>query len=209
MISTEQTSKPKTCSLHAIARDKTTLQDSLNACQSVWNMEGAIALLYSPRSCQFARIVQGEAQILLMNPENQPIDLPDVFEARVFNSEAELRWLNQFNGRGRTVLLSDNPISDEQRTAIGYDSVDLLTDLETLPQNYLLWGEGWKKPDKENWDNKWSRLTLARIGSLPVPISGVERKQTVVLKAQEYLQADDYGNVSVVEERLLGLEIQK
>lgn len=207
MTTTEQTTEPKTCSLYAIARDKTTLQESLDACQSVWDMERAIALLYSPRSCQFACLVQGENQIVLMNPKNQPVDLSDVFEARIFNDKAELRWLNQFNGRGRAVLLADAPISEDQRTEIGYDLVDPLTDLETLHQNYLLWGEGWTKPDA--WENEWSRLTLARIGSLPVPISGIEHKQSVGLKVREYLKADDYGNTSVVEERLLGLEIKK
>lgn len=205
MTSTEQTTEPKTCSLHAIARDNTTLQDSLDACQSVWKAEGAIALLYSPRSCQFARLVWSENQLVLMNPKNQSVDLSDVFEARIFNSEAELRWLNQFNGTGQAVLLSE-----DEKSLDGYKSVEALTDLESLPQTYLLWGEGWTKPN--TWGEEWSRLTLARIGSLPVPISGIERKerkQFVGLKVREYLKADDYGNTSVVEERLLGLEEEK
>lgn len=201
MTRIEQTTEAKTCSLYAIARDNTTLQESLDACQSVWQAEGAIALLYSPRLCQFARLVQSENQIELRNPKNQPIDLSNVFEARVFNTDAELRWLNQFNG-GQVVLLSEHETHLD-----GYESVETLTDLEPLHQTYLLWGEGWTKPN--TWGEGWSRLTLARIGSLPAPISGIERKQFVGLKVREYLKADDYGNMSVVEERLLGLEKQK
>lgn len=202
MTSTEQTNEPKTCSLYAIAHNETTLKDSLNACQSVWDMEGAIALLYSPRSCQFARLMKDGSQSVLMNPENQVIGLSDVFEVRVFSDEAELRWLNQANGTGRAVLLSE-----VEKTLDNYEPVKTLMDLETLPQTYLLWGAGWIKPDA--WGDEWSRLTLARIGSLPVLIFGVERQQSVRLKVREYLKSDDYGNMSVVEERLLGLEKQK
>ena len=189
----------QTASLYAIARDDTTLQASLDACQSVWNISHAIALLYAPRSCRFARLVKDGDRANLVDERGRAIDVADVFEARVFNLEAELRWLNREKGKGRSVLLSEDAKELEN-----YRSVDTLANLDCLEQQYLLWGEGWNKP--ESWTSEWSRLTLARIGSLPVPLGGVQRLKSVALKVREYLQEDEYGNLSVVEERLLKLE---
>lgn len=189
----------KLCSLYAIARNNTTLQDSVNACQTVWEIEGAIALLYSPAKCQFARLHCENDTVQFLDYIDQPIDITKVFEARIFNDDAELRWLNQECGKGRSVLLSQQLLQLQN-----YDSIETLTNLEHLDQHYLLWGEGWTKP--EQWSEQWSRLTLARIGGIPVPVSKLQRQQTVKLFVREYLRADNYGNLSVVEERLLGLE---
>ena len=198
------------CSLCAIAREDTTLQESLKACRSSLTGKETIALLYSPKDCQFARLGHNNGVIALLNHENEPIeasDLAQVFEARIFNENAELRWLNQSAGLGRAVFLweeSASPQAPATNTAInGYDPIETLTELECLEQDYLLWGEGWTKPDQ--WGEGWSRLTLARIGPLAVPIKDLHQHQSAVMKVREYLKADDYGNLSVVEERLLGV----
>jgi CRISPR-associated protein (TIGR03984 family) len=193
-------STAETLSLYAIARNNTTLQDSVHACQTVWEIEGAIALLYSPRKCQFARLHCQTDTVQFLDYEDNSVDITNVFEARIFNDHAELRWLNQEKGRGRSVLLSE-----QEKRLQDYEAIDVLTDLEQLDPRYLLWGEGWTKP--EQWSEQWSRLTLARIGSIPVPIANLQQSSTVALKVREYLKADDYGNLSVVEERLVKLEI--
>lgn len=193
-------STTETLSLYAIARNDTTLQESVNDCRTVWKIEGAIALLYSPRDCQFARLRCQDDTVQFLDHEDQPIDVSKVFEARIFNDQAELRWLNQECGKGRSVLLSE-----QEKRLQDYEAIDTLADLEHLDQHYLLWGEGWTKP--EQWSEQWGRLTLARIGTIPVPIANLQQSNTVALKVREYLGADDYGNLSVVEERLLGLEI--
>ncbi len=80
--------------------------------------------------------------------------------------------------------------------------------LDTITQQYLLWGKGVSPPPQEGW----SRLAAARIGALDVPILGIQRNtQQVQLIAREYIgfcegQAGEYGNVAVLEERLIKLE---
>jgi len=112
------------------------------------------------------------------------------------------------NGLGRAVL-----ISDIELTSVFNDEVDVsLTQiLDTIPQQYLLWGKGIVRSPSSF--QGWSRLAAARIGTLDVPIMGIKPKQQVKLMAKEYIglcegeAGEKYGNVSVLEERLLGLEI--
>ena len=40
-----------------------------------------------------------------------PVDVDEVFEARVFNRKAELRWLNDPTGKHRTVVVAETPVS--------------------------------------------------------------------------------------------------
>jgi CRISPR-associated protein (TIGR03984 family) len=173
-----------------------TLPDALQACSHP--LAGAIALLYSPTACQFAKL---QADGHLADSDGSSIDLSTVFEARVFNSDCELRWLNNSNGKGPAVLLSENSIADYLEN----DS-DPLNAISTHPQQYLLWGKGTNCFTIDGW----SILATARIGKLPVPIAGVSTNQQAYLQACEYLSTvGDYGNVAVVEERLIGLEVKK
>lgn len=199
MTTAQNESHSNSSSLYAVARDEVSLQASLKAYRSILKEHEAIALLYSPRSCQLARVAADESAILL-DHRNHPIDPSRVFEARVFSDKAELRWLKRGHD-GRAAILSEI-----EKTVEGYTPVEALVDMQKLRQTYLLWGKGSVHP--EGWAEGWSRLTLARIGPLPIPISGVSpHQQSVALVAEEYLQEDSYGNLSVVEERLLKLEI--
>jgi hypothetical protein len=76
--------------------------------------------------------------------------------------------------------------------------------LEKIPQQYLLWGER----AKHHNSNGWLQLSTARIGSLNVPLpDDFSQGQRVYLKTVEYLaEVDDFGNVSVIDERLVKLE---
>lgn len=173
----------------------TTLADALQACSHP--LAGAIALLYSPTACQFAKLqVDGH----LVDSDDSSINLSTVFEARVFNPDYELRWLNNSHGQGTAVLLSENLITDYLES-----NLETLEPLSTHPQQYLIWG---KRTDRSA-SAGWSILAAARIGKLPVPISGITTEaQRAYLKACEYLVTGEYGNVSVVEERLIKLEVK-
>ncbi len=172
-----------------------TLTDALQVCAQP--LKEAVALLYSPNACQFAKL---QANGYLVDSEGTFIDLNAVFEARVFNHTCELRWLNNSNGQGEAVLISENPITSYLET-----DIEPLKPLSTHEQQYLLWG---KSTDHATTDG-WSILAAARIGKLPVPIREVATEQRAYLQACEYLAVvDDYGNVAVVEERLIGLEVK-
>lgn len=173
----------------------TTLADALQACSHP--LAEAIALLYSPTTCQFAKLqVDGH----LVDSDDSPLSLSTVFEARVFNPDYELRWLNDSNGQGPAVFLSEKPITDYLES-----NLEPLEPLSTNPQKYLLWGKGTESSTADDW----SILAAARIGKLPVPIRGVAIEKRTYLQACEYLAiVDDYGNVAVVEERLIGLEVK-
>jgi CRISPR-associated protein (TIGR03984 family) len=160
-----------------------------------------IALLYSPQSCQLARLKEGQ----LEDYHNQPINnWREIFEARIFNPETELRWLNRNQGKGEAVLITE-ATKEEQ-----------LKDFSALPpveceriepcQQYLLWGE---TAHNKNCSEGWQRLAEARIGKLDIPLDrALNQNQRVYLKTYEYLsnQSDEYGNFAVIEERLVQLD---
>ena len=75
--------------------------------------------------------------------------------------------------------------------------------IETLPQTYLLWGEGTGR----QMSGGWSELGTARIGGLPVPVGNVGRNQRVLLHSVEYIVEAEHGNAVVFDERLLKLEV--
>jgi len=122
------------------------------------------------------------------------------FEARIFNSNYELRWLNQSNGEGIAVLLSEQGIESYFKKSVDLDAI------KAQEQAYFLWGEGYKAILKPGW----SRLTTARLGKLDIPVGGVNQsKQRVKLITKEYFQclAELHGNVIVAEERLMDLQL--
>lgn len=172
------------------------LTEVLESCKSY--LVDGIGLVYSPNSCEFVRLEAGE----LKNYSGETIDYSTIFEARIFNETAELRWLNQNEGHGIGVILSESVLESPLPKQI-----DILDELEANENQYLLWGKGINSKGEEN--GAWGTLVAARIGGLAVPISGIEQDRRVFLKAREYLKAvDNFGNFGVVEERLLGLDVK-
>jgi CRISPR-associated protein (TIGR03984 family) len=174
-----------------------------------------IGLLYSPRKCRFARLIEGAPQ----DEFNAAIELVDVFELRFFNGATELRWRQESSGKGRAVILGESPLTIEGWTS---DSKKLLESDEVpadarnpgtphlLRQKYFLWGTGLSSQADRGRPvaSGWSRLTEARIGVLAVPMPSVPEGERVVLNAVEYLaDGDDDGNVVVIEQRCVGLAI--
>ena len=178
------------------ADEQMSLTDAISACQEV--LEGAIALLYSPQSCILARLASDGT---LQNAGGRDIDLTIVFEARLFNEDCELRWLNRRVGVGDVALISEAA----QHSLIGFAAIDSHT-CEPVPQRYLLWGE---RARSQPGVDTWRRLADARIGKLDIPLAqSFGQEQRVYLKTSEYLAtADNYGNMAVIEERLVKLEV--
>ncbi|MFM7885532.1 MAG: CRISPR-associated protein Csx19, partial [Pseudanabaena sp.] len=154
------------------SKENISLKEALKQCAVF--LEDAVALVYAPSFCTFAKFENDNLSLI----ENK--SLSTVFEARVFNQNVELRWLNVSNGLGRAVL-----VSDIELTRVFNDDVDVsLTEiLDTIPQQYLLWGKGVDNKRSPSTPSSWSRLAAARIGALDVPIADIHPKQQVHLIA--------------------------
>ena len=175
------------------------LMEAIAQCSKV--LKGAIALLYSPQSCQLLQLTNQKFQYP-DGKEKDAHELSDIFEARIFNEQCELRWLNHSYGQGKAVLLSESEQSIQDFIAL--DPISC----ECRNQEYLLWGQKAKnQPNQEGWQI----LSEARIGKLNIPLSEtIKEDERVYLQSCEYLsnKFDQYGNYSVIEERLVKLEVK-
>lgn len=150
-----------------------------------------VALAYTPARCLVAAVA-GSA--LSVRSGEVPVD--EIFELRAFGRDAELRWLHEDAGLGRAVILTEDGALlrglEGEPGAIDY--------LERLDNTYLLWGTALE----EDCDG-WTTLAEARVGAIEIPLADVSRDDRAWLHSFEYLAADpEHGNVSVVEERLVG-----
>jgi len=152
--------------------------------------EQTFAVLHAPSKCHLA-ILQDQD----FHNANGKIDTASVFEARVFNAKAELRWLNIASGAGKAVVLSkeDKRFFADKRDENYVDTID---------QDYLLWGRS-----TGNSVGDWTQFAEARIGAFLVPLKSVAKDSYAKFTAIEYLGEYEDGNVAVAEERLTGIKI--
>lgn len=158
----------------------------------------ANALCYSADTCVLASI---DARVpgLRTVPANTAFEPSTVYEARLFNTTAELRWLGEPGGKGQTVVLADDPLE----SSMYFPTKDNIEIIDALPNQYLLWGKGTARSAAA--PAGWSTLAEARVGGIDVPIAAIADGGRVVLQTREYLAVDkEHGNVFVTEERLLG-----
>lgn len=163
-------------------------------------LQVANALVYSPKYCQLLKLEEDgqiynhKGSLLSLNYQTE-----NIFEARIFNEQFELRWLQENDGLGKAVIISEQELDNSKPIEI----------TDKVPQQYLLWGE----KAKTQLENGWQRLSTARIGSLNVFVNethqNMSENQRIYLHTCEYLNVlDDYGNVGVFEERLVKLEVK-
>ena len=196
--------------LYGRARNDVDLLTAIEQCGDLLLQAPSIALLYAPDWCGFAQVEQKNGSVV-MDPSPgaaKRFDQAMIFEARVFGEQAELRWLKQWPKQGRAVLIAEHDISKCLA-----DDAGSFKDTDHFDHSYLLWGEG--TTNFHELPTNWSRLAMARIGTLDVPYpmnsglsSVTQQNERVYLVAREYLAVSDddqQGNVSVVDERLLKL----
>ncbi len=162
-------------------------------------------LFYTPTQCLFGRW-DGDK---IRDATDKPLDLEQVFEARLFNSNVELRWLKGFtpDNLGNAVYLFEQPTANNKN----WIQQPTLSNLKTHENQYLLWGEYWQA---DNLAENWSCLATSRIGKLLVPVANLQKNQRVILKTREYFGlpdnvAGEHGNKVVIEERWLSLDLYK
>jgi CRISPR-associated protein (TIGR03984 family) len=133
--------------------------------------------------------------------------LSDVFEARLFDGDMELRWLQRDpDGSGDAVVVAEAA----DRVSAWVDAGDLgmttradVSYVDAWDNPYLLWGRrGPEQPDVGGW----ATFTSARIGSLTVPVAVASGRGAAQLVSREYMALDSAGNAYVVDERLCRFE---
>ena len=141
------------------------------------------AILYAPKKC-FLGLVNKDGNIEVKDNVDK-FNIDKVYEARVFNSEKELRWLSS----GETETLTDNCLKKVESFANVIEN-----------QKYLLWGQSTGATSGD-----WTQFAEARIGAFFVPLKNVAEKGYAQFTAIEYLKEFADGNVAVFEERLTGI----
>lgn len=168
--------------LHVASRDDLTFAEAME------DAPDGVALLTTP--WRYEVVTAAEARLSM--PEG-------VFEARVFDESTELRWLNDMDGRGRAVLLTEDPAVLPE----AFTTREQVEVIGTENGGYLLWGKAVETADG------WTTLTTERIGSLRVP-TGIERGEHASLVTREYIARDpDHGNAYIAEERLLAFQVSE
>ncbi len=197
--------------LYGRATDGIDLLAAIKQCKDLLLKTPSTALLYTPDWCGFAQVdlKNGSVELTVSPHEQDRYDREAIFEARIFNAQAELRWLKQWPNKGRAALIAEEDVSGYLAVAAG-----TFPDAESYDHPFLLWGEGAAAKPNELLPG-WSRLATARIGTMDVPYPLDPKRPTVsvpneriYLIAREYLAVpddDEHGNVSVVDERLMKL----
>ncbi|WP_322777750.1 CRISPR-associated protein Csx19 [Frankia sp. Cas4] len=194
--------------LYSATSEKVTLADAIRLTGLGADLGDAVALLASPKRYTVARLSGGR-----LTGSEKTVDLPAagsaaVFEARIFNRDAELRWLHTGNGVGTAVILAESP----DPCARLAEALPRLDAVETIENKYLLWGRPLPAGDDADADAggsgpRWVRLAEARIGQLDVPLPRAPRRdECAYLRTVEYVTIEtEHGNAGVAEERLVEL----
>lgn len=188
--------------LYSYQVQDTTLKDAIANCGDI--LKDAIALLYSPTKCHVLRFNGDKLEDAYGKAFE---DLKKIFEARIFNQNHELRWLNRNSSVGQAVLLSETEFSTAKPESFKKEEINYQ---ECIPQEYLLWGEtvSWDDVHSRHTDFQkgWQRLTEARIDKIDIPLDEhIAPKQRVYLETCEYIAKRNFGNMVVIEERLVKL----
>ncbi|MFF3409371.1 CRISPR-associated protein Csx19 [Streptomyces sp. NPDC002742] len=161
-------------------------------------LAGAVALLSTPDTFVIAT-VRDDGRCATADADAH---LGEVFEARVFVPDAELRWTATAPGSGRAVLLAENPALLPADPFS--EDVAALEAVDIIEARYLLWG---RPVDHDPAPDGWTALHTPRIGTLRVPAPRPAPDERMQLVAREYVATEPrHGNAYICEERLLYLE---
>ncbi|MDT3440479.1 CRISPR-associated protein Csx19 [Pseudofrankia sp. BMG5.37] len=150
------------------------------------DLTGAVALLCTPVEYLVARVDATGG----CNGSEGPLPLDDVFEARVFTADVELRWVRR-GDVGEAVLVGEGVVG-------GAPSVET----DVIDSWYLLWGEHDERADVPDG---WRALSAARVGVLWIP-TDLTSGGRARLRVREYVGYDRFGNAYVLDERLCAIE---
>lgn len=189
----------RTIYLHC-ARSPGTLEDYLRHLDTVTGT----GLAYAPDDAFWFTVQDGRTSWLSPDGESLTGDLASragIFEVRVFNQDAEYRWIHGTGGNGDIYTLED---SDTPAALYRLGAGD-----GPVTEDWLLWGLD--TGPAPTLPPGWSFTAAARVGSraLPMdPYTGSGRGRPF-LSMGLYVGEDAHGNVSVQAERPLSLGWKK
>lgn len=161
-------------------------------------------LAYAPDDAFWFTVHDGRTFWLSPDGDSLIEDLasrPGIYEVRVFNQDAEYRWIHGTGGLGEIYTLEDSDVPAAlYRLGTGDGPVT---------EDWLLWGLDTEPVS--SLPPGWSATAAARVGSraLPVdPYTGPGRGRPF-LRVALYVSEDAHGNVSVQAERPLSLGWKK
>jgi CRISPR-associated protein (TIGR03984 family) len=174
--------------------DDATLADVLAGAAGVWREPPPIGLASTTSWHGFVRLVGDE-----LVAADRTVDRDEIFDARLFSEDVELRWLHQGAGLGKAVLLAESAGALAAAGPVFGPAADEPV-ADTRAGFMALWGTS-GGPDRD-----WYVLREHRIGRLPVPIAPPpDNRSHLALRVREYIGRDEHGNAHVIDERLLGL----
>ncbi|OLT37829.1 CRISPR-associated protein [Actinomadura sp. CNU-125] len=168
--------------LHAASRDEVTFAEALAVAPA------GTALLSTPWRYEVVTAADAAAR---------PPD--GVFEARLFDERAELRWQNRDDGRGTAVFLTPY----EELLPDGLTRLAPVEAVDVIPGYYLLWGTAVRDDEAPQG---YTTLTTARVGARRIPAE-IPVREHASLEVHEYVTRDGHGNAYVAEERLVRIEV--
>ncbi|MDQ1295344.1 MAG: hypothetical protein QG608_3229 [Actinomycetota bacterium] len=162
----------------------------------------AIGFVLCPEAAFWWRWQDGCPRDRRGNALEGPWDLMAAFELVAFDGVRELRWLHSQEGRGRAVVLAEDP----QALPVGDQVV-----FDTAPRRV---GDPYRRilaGSLSDVGRGWARLRAARYHDADLPVSlpnaHAGDRPVAVLTGVEYAVEDEHGNLTVVDSRLTGLEI--
>lgn len=192
--------------------DDATVADCLALAAGPLRGQAGVGFSYTPsisRFCLLEPSVAETAELTDRDAEGNvaKVDLGSAFELRLFGDYFELRWAQANAARGYITVCTD----DDAMAALMSNAN--LAGLKLKPREasaqahsvcatdhgYLLWGTA----TGETGDG-WTKLSSARIGTICVPFAPSAPASRLVLKAREYFETREAGNVVFIGERLIG-----
>jgi CRISPR-associated protein (TIGR03984 family) len=157
-----------------------------------------VAFLYSPGQFLVARYTDSGFE----SPKGEISSekLNSVYSARLFNENAELRWQQRPGRTSEAVAVGESKLDLDKNN--GWEKKEEERQIvDIVDQRFICWGK--YKADASG--SGWGRLIEDRIEPIAVYVKG-NNDDRIQLEWKEYLaEADGYGNVVAVDERLVKL----
>jgi CRISPR-associated protein (TIGR03984 family) len=153
-----------------------------------------IALLYSPNWAKIVRVKDGKFDCM-QDGKFDENELPSVFEAKIFNEDIELRWVNKDGEVGVSTTLNE----------VGNGDSNHPIRLSDERSKHLLYG---KLQNNGKMENGYVTIFDEKVGRIKVPVDNdfVFSEGNLAFECYEYYLLDEkYGNARVIDTRFIGI----
>ncbi|OZF37302.1 CRISPR-associated protein Csx19 [Rhodococcus sp. 14-2483-1-2] len=159
---------------------------------------GVVGFVYTPNDAPWFRMTPDGARL-----RDESAIPDDAFELRAFTPEQELRWWRTSGfDQGKAVILSEAPVVDET-SATGAAGPHPLRQGDA--RSLLLWGTA-----TFAYEDGWAQFTDRRVGDLWLPLETQPPTHSRArLAVVDYATRDEHGNVAVVDQRLLRIQVEE